>query len=261
MQTVADVTVDQLLCFLMAFVRITSMIAVLPILGSRGTPVTVKLGLSVILTMILFPLLAVRVLEIPTGLFSFSVLVAKELFIGITMGFAASLIFAILQYGSYIMDQEMSFTFAETFDPMTETSTTPIAQLNAVIFSVMFLILGGHRLLIMAMANAFEIIPLGSVRFNAGPIAWQMTRMTGAIFNVGLAFAAPVVVTLIITTAVLGIIARTAPQLNIFIVGLPLRIGLGFLLIVTCLPQFFAFFEGMVQTMNRDIHMLLRLMA
>jgi len=261
MQTIADLTVDQILCFLMAFVRIASTVAVLPIIGSSGTPLTVKAGLSFILTMIMFPLLPVHVLTVPTGLIGFAVLVFKEVFVGLTLGFAASLIFAIIQYGSYIVDQEMSFTFAETFDPMTELSITPVAQLFTVVFSVMLLVLGGHRMLISAMARAFELIPLGNVQFNAGPTAWQITRMIGDIFSVGLRFSAPILVTLILTTTVLGIIARTAPQLNIFIVGLPLKIGLGFLLIVVCLPQLFGFFEGMMMNMQRDLFRLIHLMT
>lgn len=261
MQTIADLTVDQILCLLLAFIRVATIVAVLPIIGSRGTPLTVKAGISIILTIIMFPLLSVRVLEIPTGVLSFAVVAAKEVFVGLTLGFAAGLIFAIVQYGAYLVDQEMSFTFAETFDPMTEQSTTPIAQLFAVVFSVMFLILGGHRMLITAMAKAFEIIPVGSVKLSAGPLAVQLTRMTADIFSVGLRFTAPILITLIMTTTVLGIIARTAPQLNIFIVGLPLKIGMGFILIVVCLPQLFGFFEGMMMSMQQDLMRIIQLMT
>jgi flagellar biosynthetic protein FliR len=85
--------------------------------------------------------------------------------------------------------------------------------------------------------------------------------MTADIFSIGFRFAAPIIITLIVTTAVLGIIARTAPQLNIFMVGMPLRIGLGFLLIVVCLPQLFTFFEGMMLGVQHDVYRLIYLMS
>jgi flagellar biosynthesis protein FliR len=261
MQTVADLTVDQLLLFLMAFIRIATMIAVFPVLGSRSTPTTVKAGLSLILTMIMFPLLAPRVVDIPTGIMSFSIVAIKEVLVGLILGFAAGIFFGIIQYGSRIIDQEMAFTFSETVDPLTDAQVTPIAQLNMIVFTIVFLILGGHRIFIQAMAHSFEVIKIGNVHFAAGPLSEHLIKMTAEIFDLGLRFAAPVMVSLIISTAALGIIARTVPQLNIFIVGIPLKIGLGFILIIVCLPTFFRFFEGLMQTLYYDLFTLVKLMG
>jgi flagellar biosynthesis protein FliR len=261
MQTVADLTVDQILLFLMAFVRIVTMVAVFPILGSRSTPTLVKAGLSLILTIILFPLLSPRVVDIPTGVLGFSLLVIKEILVGLLLGFAAGIFFGILQFGSRLVDQEMAFTFAETIDPMTEVSVTPIAQFNMMIFSIAFLLMGGHRIFIQALAYSFEVIKIGNVHYAAGPLSLYLIKMTGGIFDLGLRFAAPLLVSLIVITAALGIIARTTPQLNIFIVGIPLKIALGFVLLVVCLPTLFRFFEGMMLTLRGDLFTLVKLMG
>jgi flagellar biosynthesis protein FliR len=261
MQTVADLTVDQILLFLMAFIRIATMIAVFPVLGSRSTPTTLKAGLSVILTMIVFPLLQTRVVDIPTGVLSFSVLAMKEVLVGFVLGFSASIFFGIIQYGSRIIDQEMAFTFAETIDPLTDAQVTPIAQLNMIVFTIAFLILGGHRIFLQALAHSFEVIQIGNVHYAAGPISQYLAKMTAEIFDLGLRFAAPIMVSLIVSTAALGIIARTVPQLNIFIVGIPLKIGLGFIIIVVCLPTLFRFFEGMMQSLYVDLYTLVKLMG
>jgi flagellar biosynthesis protein FliR len=261
MQTVADLTVDQLLLFLMAFIRIASMIAVFPIIGSRGTPTTVKAGLSIILTMIIFPLLGPRVVDIPTSVLAFAVIAIKEVLVGLILGFAAGIFFATIQYGSRIIDQEMAFTFSETIDPLTDSQVTPIAQLNMIIFTVLFMVLGGHRIFIQALAHSFEVIKIGNVNLNTGALSVHLIKMTAEIFDLGIRFAAPVMVTLIITTAALGVIARTVPQLNIFIVGIPLKIGMGFLLIVLCMPAMVRIFENMIQSLYIDLFTLVKLMG
>ncbi len=261
MQTYADLTVDQLLLFLMAFIRIATMMAVFPIIGSRGTPTTVKAGISIILTIIVFPTMAPRVVEIPTNVLSFSLIAIKEVLVGLVLGFAGGIFFAIIQYGSRIIDQEMAFTFSETVDPLTEVTVTPIAQLNMVIFSVSFLLLGGHRIFIQALAHSFEVISVGNVHYNSGPLSLHLIKMTAQIFDLGLRFAAPVMVSLIVSTAALGIIARTVPQLNIFIIGIPLKIVMGFFIIVLCLPVMFRVFEGMLSTLYIDLFTLIKLMG
>lgn len=261
MGTVADLTVDQLLLFLMAFIRIATLVALFPVIGSRGTPTTVKAGLSIFLTLIIFPVIAPRVVEIPTSVIAFSLIAIKEVLVGLLLGFAAGVFFAIIQYASRIIDQEMAFTFAETVDPLTDAQIAPIGQLNMIVFTIVFLLLGGHRIFIQALAYSFEVIKIGSVHYSEGPLSLHLIRMTAEIFDIGLRFAAPVMVSLIVSTAALGIIARTVPQLNIFIVGIPLKIVMGFIIIIISMPVMFRMFENMLQKLGTDLFTLIKLLA
>ncbi|OGS36151.1 MAG: flagellar biosynthetic protein FliR [Elusimicrobia bacterium RIFOXYB2_FULL_49_7] len=261
MQTVADVTVDQILCFLMALTRIGTMMAVFPILGSRSTPVMAKAAFALALTIILFPLIPAQSVVLPTGVFSFTVVVIKEMMIGMVLGFAGSLFFAVIQFGGKIIDQEMAFAMTDAIDPVTETETTATGQFFTILFSIIFLLIGGHHIFIRAMAYSFEKINVGQVTFASGPIAKHLVKMTADIFILGLKFASPIMATLILTTVILGIIARTLPQLNIFIVGLPLKIGIGFIVIITCLPGFNTLFQSIVFSMKDDLYLLMKLMS
>ncbi len=260
MQTVADLSVDQILLLLIAFVRVATMVALLPIIGSRAAPLTAKAGLSVFLTLAVFPLLPPATIAIPTGLFSFAVLVVKEVLIGLILGFIGSILFAIVQIGSKFIDQQVGFAMAETVDPLTETPVTPIAQLTSIVFTLVFLIIGGHHMLIRVMAKVFEIIPVGAVYLREGPITTVIIRSTSSLFSLGFRFGAPVITALFVCTAALGIIAKTVPQLNIFIVGLPIQIGLGFLMLTVAFPSMIVFFEFLVERMINDMHALTLLM-
>ncbi|OGJ87579.1 MAG: flagellar biosynthetic protein FliR [Candidatus Raymondbacteria bacterium RifOxyA12_full_50_37] len=261
MQNIGDLTVDQILCFLMAFIRIATMVAVFPVLGSRNAPVMVKAGLSLILAIILFPLIPTGVIELPTGLLSFSIVVAKEMLIGLILGYAGSLIFAVLNFAGRMLDQQMAFAMATMVDPVTDSPSTLIAQLNIILFSIIFLLIGGHHMFIEALAYSFTAINITNVHFAAGPTVAKLTQMTADIFVLGFRMASPVFVSLLITDISLGIIARTVPQMNVFIVGLPLKIGLGLVLLIICLPSFVNFFEGMVLQLKKDVYTLIQFMT
>ena len=254
MQTLADVSVDQILLLLIAFVRIATMVVLFPVIGSRAAPNAAKVGLSVFLTLIIFPLLPPAEIAIPTGIFSFAILVVKEVMVGLLLGFIGSLLFETVQLGSKLIDMQMGFAMAETIDPLTDIPVTPIAQLTSIIFTLIFLVAGGHHMIIRIVARVFEIIPIGAVFYREGPISLVLIRSTTELFALGFRFAAPVLVALIIVTVALGIIAKTVPQLNIFIVGLPLQIGLGFFMLSVALPSMIVFFEFLIQKMIEDMH-------
>ncbi|MBL8029352.1 MAG: flagellar biosynthetic protein FliR [Fibrobacteres bacterium] len=254
MQTFADISVDQILLLLIAFVRMATMIVVFPVIGSRATPTSVKAGLAVFLTVAIFPTLPPSTVVIPTGVFSFAILVAKEVMVGLLLGFIGSILFEIVQMGSKLIDMQMGFAMAETVDPLTDQPVTPIAQLTSIIFTLIFLLMGGHHMIIKVAARVFEIIPIGAVYYREGPISLVLMRATGDLFSLGFRFAAPVLVALIIVTVALGIIAKTVPQLNIFMVGMPLQIGLGFFMITVALPSMIVFFEYLMERMINDMN-------
>ena len=114
---------------------------------------------------------------------------------------------------------------------------------------------------IEALAYSFTAINITNVHFAAGPTVAKLTQMTADIFVLGFRMASPVFVSLLITDISLGIIARTVPQMNVFIVGLPLKIGLGLVLLIICLPSFVNFFEGMVLQLKKDVYTLIQFMT
>ncbi len=253
MQTVADVSVDQILLFLFCFVRIASMLVLFPIFGSRNGPLILKGAFSLILAAIIFPTLDTVVLSIPTGVFSFAVIVIKEVIIGITIGFVASLIFAAVQFGGNLIDHQMGFLMAQVNDPLEDAPITPIAQFNTIFFMIIFLAMNGHHFFITAIRESFNYIQITQAKMDSGRVVLRMVHLTGGIFVTALKIAAPVMVTHFIVTVALGIIARTLPQMNIFIVGLPLNIGISILLLVITFGTMYQIFEVVVDQTKKDI--------
>jgi flagellar biosynthesis protein FliR len=250
---------SQVHIFLLVFFRVTSMVALMPVLGSQAIPVQLKVGISAVLSIMLMPF--VPGVPMPAGFLDFFMMLVKEVFVGVTIGFVASLLFAILQFAGALVDTLMGFGFVELVDPFTETSTTTLGQLNTLIFTIVFIVLGGHYYMIMAIQKSFEVIPLLGVQVPGGQLMELLTTVTSGVLISALKLAAPAFVTLVITSLALGVVARTVPQMNVYFVGLPLTIALGFGTTIIAFPVIAMAFQKMFTAMLYDVWKVILLMG
>ena len=249
--------------FLLVFVRIAGMIFLLPVFGATNVPITIKIGLSAVLTVLCFPLMALKgPVALPPHIIMFVIMVLKEIAIGLIIGFAASLLFTVIQFAGHLADSQMGFTFVELVDPFTDMPVTTLGQFQILIFTILFLLLNGHYFLLLAIQKSFEVIPLGGAsHLFAGRTLEQLIVMTGDIFVLAMRLAAPVFSILLVTTVALGIVSRTVPQLNIFFMGMPISIIVGLGMTILTLPMLAHLFKTMVESMTTDIVKLFYLMA
>jgi len=157
-------TVDQIQYFLLIFVRISTVIALIPIFGSYQVPAQIKVAISIALAIIMFPVIMASKPEIP-GTFSvalFAMLVAKEAMVGLAIGFVTQFIFTAIQLAGQLVDTEMGFGFVEVADPFTEEPITVLGQFQIILFTILFLTFNGHYFLLLAIEKSFQIIPLFS---------------------------------------------------------------------------------------------------
>jgi flagellar biosynthetic protein FliR len=256
-------TVDQIQYFLLIFVRISTIIALIPIFGSYQIPPQIKVALSLTLAIIMFPVIMAAKPVFPAG-FSvalFMMLVVKEAMVGLAIGFVTQFIFTAIQLAGQLIDTEMGFGFVEVADPFTEEPITVLGQFQIIIFTILFLTFNGHYFLLLAIEKSFQILPLFSAHLPGGREAFHITGMMSNVFVLALRFAAPIYVTLILTEMALGVVARTVPQINIFFVGMPLKIVLGLGSMIFVLPMLAALFKKSFEILIQDVWKLLYLMA
>lgn len=256
-------TVDQAGFFFLVLVRVATIIQLLPIFGSQSIPVQIKIGFSLILTVLLFPAVMLSNPQIDQLLtFPFTLLlVVREVLIGLAIGYTASLLFTAVQFAGKLVDTEMGFAFVELVDPFTNEPVTVWGQLQIILFTILFLVMNGHYFFILAIQKSFEVLPLMAGHLPDGRVITHLLGITGSIFVLALKFSAPIYVTLILTEVALGVVARTVPQMNIFFVGMPLKIVVGLGAAVLSLPMLITLFKFTVEGLVQDIWRLLYLMA
>jgi flagellar biosynthetic protein FliR len=249
----------QLALFLLIFVRISGMLLIAPIFGSRNIPGPMKAGLSLFLTLTVLPLLAAGPgPTIPQTLIPYIFLLGSELLFGLIIGFASSLVFSAVQMTGSLLDMQVGFGVVNIFDPQVGQQVPLIGNFKYILALILFLTVNGHHVLLTAIVDSFKLVPITGIVFN-GLIAEVMVDMISGIFIFAVQITIPVLAAVIITDIALGILARTMPQMNVFVVGVPAKIIVGIFVLSVTLPFFMLFLEAGLHGMYRDIYRIFTL--
>ncbi len=241
--------------WLWPFVRIGAMLAVAPLFSARYVPVRVRMGLAVVITMVVAP-----VVPPPPAVSPFSgegfLITVQQVLTGLAMGLALRLVFTVFELAGQIVAQHMALHFASLVDPNSGVQMPMLSQFYLVLATLAFLGLNGHLLCIEVLTESFQVLPVG-VSGLARNGLWSLVLQGGWIFSAAVLFALPLVAALLIVNLAFGVMTRAAPQLNIFAVGFPITLILGFGLMLVTLPGVLAQFEQLFSDAIAFLRLLL----
>jgi len=229
--------VNNFQAFLLVFVRINAMIVIAPFFSSGMIPFRLKALMSFLFTLIIFPVLGQGVIEVPGAMGSYYLLLVQEILIGVLIGFFMVVIFAAFQLAGQFFAVQIGFGMTEVLDPLAQVSIPLIGQLKNLIGILVFLAINGHHFLIDAVYRSFELAPMfsGSREATGGIMKYIVYSFSG-MFVVALKIALPVVATIFLISVSMGILAKVAPQMNIMMLGFPLKIIIAFGVLILITP-------------------------
>ena len=216
--------------FIFVLVRVAAFIVFVPILGSQQFPARIKVGFILLLTISVFPLVRELPMHQPRGLLDFSVYLFSEAAVGLALAFATRLIFAVVQIAGTVVDFQMGFGVVNVIDPQTQSQVSITAQFQNIVTILLYLALNAHHLTIHSIVESFQLINPDQIGLSAGTMA-LILKLFANTFVVAIKIAAPIMAILFFISVGLGLVARTVPQMNVFIVGFPLQIGVGLLMV------------------------------
>lgn len=251
-----SVSTAQLNAWLAAFAwplaRILALVASAPVIGNPSVPASVKIGLGLLITVLVAPLIPSPPSIDPASASGLLIL-AQQVLIGLAMGFAMHVVFHAAEMAGELIGLQMGLGFATLYDASVPGFIPIIGQYLGIVVSLAFLAVDGHLLLVSALVESFQVLPLTPLSAPSGLRA--LVEWGGSIFSYSLALSLPLLAALLITNLALGVLTRAAPQLNIFAVGFPLTILIGILALVLSLPYFAPtlerlFIEGLAATLR-----------
>jgi flagellar biosynthetic protein FliR len=220
---------------LLVFVRVSGLLIAAPFFGQNSIPTRVRVLMGAVLAYSLAGFATGPLPEYVEHDVGFALIVLIEASTGILIGFTARLIFWAINFAGTIMGYQMALSLSQTYNPMTGASSNALGQILSYAFLLAFLLLDGHHMLLRALAQSFEAIPLGGgLLASGGPL---LLDWMGDFFRIALRFAAPFLVLLFFTDIALGIFATLIPQANLFTLSLPAKLLVG-------IAAFFAFIHG-----------------
>lgn len=236
------VSADQIMAWTLSviwpFVRISALMLVAPIFGARGVKPQVRIGLALLLALMIAPLLPepplVDVLSM-AGL----VVAMQQVVIGIAMGFVIQMVFSTLVQAGQSLALAAGLGFASVVDPTSGVQVPVVSQFFVIVGTLLFLAMNGHLVLLELLLLSFDSLPIGAGGLSSDDF-WALLQFGTTMFNGAILIALPAVAALLMVNLSMGVIARTAPQLNIFAVGFPVMMLAGFVLLGILLPGLFA---------------------
>lgn len=232
------VTEAQLLAWvtpvLWPFLRALALFASLPVFGQRVVPVRLRVALAFFIALAAQPSLPAMP-QVPLDSPAAFMLLAQQLLIGVSLGFAVRIVFAAVEMAGEVIGLQMGLNFASFFDPATAAQTTSSGRVFGSMVALLFIVVNGHLAVIAVLIESFRAFPVAP---EAMAFVQQMQpqRWAAEIFSLGLWIALPLMGMLLFVNLVLGVISRVAPQINVFAVGFPVTLGVGLVGMLLTLP-------------------------
>jgi len=241
--------------FFLILVRITGFIYTAPFFSLRNVPIRVKTGLSIFLALII----ALTLTNDPPeyiGVIGYAILIVKEAIVGIVLGFFTNIAYHILSFAGQFMDMEIGFSMVSLLDPISMIQTTITSNLYGYLVLLMMMVTNLHHHFLKAIVDSFQIIPIGKAVIN--PAMYElMLRFMVDYFTIGFRIVLPIFASILLVNTVLGILARIAPEMNMFVIGMQMKVIVGLFVlafIIELIPSVADFiFNEMITMMKAAI--------
>ena len=227
------------------FIRIGAMMAAAPIFSARHINMRFRLLLAVVVTLAAAPLLP-KMPVVDAFSHEAFLIIVHQIGIGVMMGFTIQLVFGALIYGGQVLAYSMGLGFASMVDPLNGLQVPVVAQFYLIIATLLFLIVNGHLILIQMVVDSFQTLPVAVDGVTRNSL-WDLVSWGSRMFAGGLLIALPVVASLLMVNIGMGVVTRAAPQFNIFAVGFPMTMTLGFIIIWLSLPNMMGAFQSVLE--------------
>ena len=244
--------------FLLMLTRISGIFLISPFFGSMNIPMFFRVGIALAMSVVLFPVVdGLGTPETPPSIIMFGAAVLGELFIGWLIGFVAYISFAAITMAGKVMDMQVGFAVVNVVDP---TSGQQIPLIGSFLYNlavIILLVTNGHHMLIAALVESFRAVPLARLEANIS-LALIIANFTGTIFLTGMKIAMPITFAILLTNVGLGILSRTMPQMNIFVVGIPMQLMIGLFVLSMIMPFYVLFLDVLFNEMYGNISLAIR---
>ena len=244
--------------FLLLLTRITGIFIISPFFGSQNIPITMRVATAMTIAVVIFPVVDQHtIVEAPASVLSYGLSVLSELFIGWLIGLVSYVALISISMAGKIMDLQVGYAMVQVMDPTSGQQKALSGRFLYNLAVIIFLVTDGHHFLLSGLVESFQMIPITGLNLDT-EIVDLMVDFTYGIFVSGMKVAIPVTFAILLTNVGLGILARTMPQLNIFVVGVPMHLVIGTFVLAMLIPFYVVFLDVLFNEMYGNITIALR---
>ncbi|MDK2836548.1 MAG: flagellar biosynthesis protein FliR [Thermosediminibacterales bacterium] len=255
-----DYILNQIMLFSLIFLRILGFFLITPIFGNKSFPVVGKIVFSLFISIIIIPIISETNYELPADTVLYLIAAVREIIVGFVIGFVTYLVLTSIYIAGQIIDMQMGFGIVNILDPVTNIQVPIIGNFIYIFTLLVFLTTNGHHHMIAALINSFDLLPVNSA-ITSGILTKNLVFIFVKVFNLAFKIAIPIVGAVFLTDIALGIVARTVPQMNVFIIGLPIKILMGIFALIIIMPVYVSFLDLLFNGMFSDVYKIIKAMT
>lgn len=250
---------NELELLLIIFSRMTGFFVISPVFSRRNFPTIAKIALSLLLALLIGPILG-DVIEISSNLIPYYFLIIKEFFVGFVIGFCSFITFSSIYIAGQIIDRKIGFGLVNILDPQINVQVPMTGNFKYILTLLIFLTINGHHHMLSSVIKSYELLPVGAVTLKE-PLFNNVIHLFNKTFIIAFKMSLPVIGVILLTDIALSLISRTMPQMNIFIVGIPIKVTIGIFVIAFCLPMYLVILDIMFNGIYNDVYSFLKVMS
>lgn len=242
---------SSLLVAVVIALRLSILSALLPVISGKSVPVLWRIALAVVIAAAIAPTITSEMENLPT-MFTWQIIAVegmKSIIIGAMLAFVVGIPFAAVRFAGQIIGVQIGFSMANTIDPQNGGQASVLSNLYYLLAVMFFFASDAHHILITAMIESVRVVPPFTEVFSIGG-SWYILKEFGSFFEIGLKIASPIIIVLLLVSVSMGFIVKTVPQINILVVGFPIKIAVGLAVIGMSMFFFGAVFESVLETMS-----------
>ena len=255
MEEIIDLLLNEFQLFLLVMVRTSGIFIFSPFFSSQNIPNIMKIGLTLSISLLI-------TLALPSSYdFTNDMLVfilVKELIVGIIIGYISYAFFSAFYVMGQIVDMKIGFGMANVIDPQNKVQVPLMGNFYYIISFLLLLGINGHHTIIISLVDSYSFLPIGSFQYT-GDVLNVLINTLVKSFEIGFKLSTPIVAIIFLTDVILGIISKTIPQMNVFVVGMPLKVIIGLLIILISMPVFFNAAQGIFDIITNDIYKFIKI--
>lgn len=244
-----DFLLQNLQIFLLVFVRIFALISIAPLLSSAGVPAIAKVGLALFTGIVIFPWIAEQGYLIPESGFAYMMLMVGEILIGLILGFMLTVIYAAFLLSGQLYSMQMGFGASQVYDPLAQIQIPLMGQFINLIAMFVFVVVGGfQKIFLMGVLRSFETIKAVDILYLRDPLLEMILRHMTILFEQALIIAFPILGVLLLISVSMGLLAKAAPQMNLLMLGFPIKISMAFFMLFLVMPFLMEAFNRVIDS-------------
>ncbi|MDR2731707.1 MAG: flagellar biosynthetic protein FliR [Fibromonadaceae bacterium] len=255
--SVADLAIEKIELFILALVRIATIVFILPVFSFNSVPPTVKAAVSLLLAILVFPQMPLVGFAIANSPVFFFMIVLEQVFIGIVIGFTASFLLHFITMGGEWIARDIGL-MQGGMNPFIDFQSNLFSIILTVLLVVIFLASGGHYFFIRVLFESFQYIPMGTFVWDTRSFAAILILLSASSFVVAFQFAAPVLGVIFLCTVSLGLMNRVMPQMQVWMLGIPLKVFFGTVVLIYTMPLMVQLFNANFEQLQRALFAILR---